>query len=100
MSHRGLPSARPPGGIGNRLLAALPSSDLDLLGPELEMVALDPDAVLSQAGDQIEHVFFPHSGAISLMIDIADGQTVSTSPDSREGALGILSLFVPTPFAI
>src|ERR1700688_4671821 len=64
------------GGIGNRLLAALPPEDFDLLVPELETVALDQDAVLSRAGDQIEHVFFPHSGAISLMIDMANGQTV------------------------
>jgi hypothetical protein len=59
-----------PGGIGNRLLAALPPADFDLLAPDLEKVALDQDAVLSRAGDQIEHVFFPHSGAISLMIDM------------------------------
>ena len=63
-----------PSGIGNRLLAALPAADLDLLAPELEMVALDRDAVVSRAGDQTEHVFFPHSGAISVMIDMANGQ--------------------------
>lgn len=91
---------RPPGGIGNRLLAALPSSDFDLLGPELETVALDPDAVLLQAGDQVEHVFFPHSGAISLMIDMADGQTVATAAVGREGAVGILSVLGPSPSAI
>ena len=93
----GLPSVKPPGGIGNRLLAALPLSDLNLLGPELETVALDPDAVLSRAGDPIEHVFFPHSGAISLMIDMADGQTVATAAVGREGAVGILSVLGPSP---
>jgi hypothetical protein len=45
---------RRPGGIGNRLLAALPPADFDLPAPELEMVALDQDMVLSRAGDQIE----------------------------------------------
>jgi CRP-like cAMP-binding protein len=89
-----------PGGIGNRLLAALPSSDLDLLGPVLETVELDPDAVLSRAGDPIDHVFFPHSGAISLMIDMADGQTVATAAVGREGAVGILSVLGPSPSAI
>lgn len=89
-----------PGGIGNRLLAALPASDLDLLGPVLEMVELDPDAVLSRAGDPIDHVFFPHSGAISLMIDMADGQTVATGAVGREGAVGILSVLGPSPSAI
>jgi CRP-like cAMP-binding protein len=85
------------GGIGNRLLAALPPADFDLLAPDLEKVALDKDAVLSRTGDQIEHVFFPHSGAISLMIDMANGETVATAAVGREGALGILSVVGPTP---
>jgi len=82
--------------IGNRLLAALPPADLDLLTPELETVALDQDAVLSRAGDQIKHVFFPHSGAITLMIDMASGQTVATAAVGCEGAVGILSVLGPS----
>jgi CRP-like cAMP-binding protein len=89
-----------PGGIGNRLLATLPPGDFDLLALELETVALDQDAVLSRAGDQIEHVFFPHSGAISLMIDMASGQTVATAAVGREGAVGILSVLGPSPSAV
>ena len=57
--------------MGNRLLAGLPAADLDLLKPELEVIALDQDAVISRAGDPIEYVFFPHSGAISLMVEMA-----------------------------
>ena len=90
----------PRGGTGNRLLAALPASDLDLLGPELEVIALDQDAVLSRAGDDIEYVFFPHSGAISLMIDMADGRTVATAVIGREGAVGTLSVLGSSPSAI
>jgi CRP-like cAMP-binding protein len=86
-----------PGGIGNRLLAALPPADFDLLAPDLERVVLDQDTVLSRAGDQIEHVFFPHSGAITLMIDMANGQTVATAAVGREGAVGILSVLGPSP---
>jgi CRP-like cAMP-binding protein len=96
----GSPAVRRPGGIGNRLLAALPPVDFDLLAPELETVALNQDAVLSRAGDRIEHVFFPHSGAISLMIDMANGQTVATAAVGREGAVGILSVLGPSPSAI
>jgi CRP-like cAMP-binding protein len=88
------------GGIGNRLLAALPPADFDLLAPELETVALHQDAVLSQAGDPIEHVFFPDSGAISLMIDMANGQTVATAAVGHEGAVGILSVLGPSPSAV
>ena len=78
----------------------MPASDLDLLGPELEKVALDQDAVLSRAGDDIEYVYFPHSGAISLMIDMADGHTVATAAIGCEGAVGLLSVLGPSPSAI
>ena len=84
--------------MGNRLLAALPESDLDLLEP-LELITLDQDAVLSQAGDAFDYVVFPHSGAIALMIDMADGHTVATAAIGREGAVGILSVLGPSPSA-
>jgi CRP-like cAMP-binding protein len=99
MPHRWFPAVMAPCGIRNRLLATLPASDFDLLAPELEKVALAQDAVLSRAGDQIEHVFFPDSGAISLMIDMADGRTVATALVGREGALGSLSVLGPSPSA-
>ncbi len=89
-----------PAGIGNRLLAALPPAGFDLLAPELETVALHQDAVLARAGDPIEHVFFPDSGAVSLMIDMANGQTVATAAVGQEGAVGILSVLGPSPSAI
>jgi CRP-like cAMP-binding protein len=85
--------------MGNRLLAALPAPDLDLLESELELIALNQDAVLSRAGDEIEHVVFPHSGAIALMIDMRDGHTVATAAIGREGAVGILSVLGPSPSA-
>lgn len=89
-----------PRGIGNRLLAVLPPEDFDLLAPDLEPVVLDQDAVLTRADDQIEHVFFPHSGAISLMIDMANGETVATAAIGREAAVGILSVLGPSPSAV
>jgi CRP-like cAMP-binding protein len=86
-----------PGGIGNRLLATLPPADFALLAPDLETVALDQDTVLSRAGDQTEHVVFPFGGAITLMIDMANGETVATAVVGREGAVGILSVLGPSP---
>src|SRR5258708_33837345 len=100
MPYCGSPAVTRPRGMANRLLAALPPADFDLLAPERETVALDQDAVISRAGDQIEHVFFPHSGAISLMIDMANGQTVATPAVGREGAEGIVSVLGRSPRAI
>ncbi|MET4762428.1 CRP-like cAMP-binding protein [Bradyrhizobium ottawaense] len=75
-------------------------ADFSLLASELEMVALDRDAVISRAGDQTEHVLFPHSGAISVMIDMANGQTVASVAIGREGAVGTLSVLGPSPAAV
>jgi CRP-like cAMP-binding protein len=88
------------GESGNRLLAMLPAADFDLLIPELESVALDQDMVLLRTGDPTEHVFFPHSGVISLMVEMANGQTVATALVGREGAIGSISVFGPSPSAI
>jgi CRP-like cAMP-binding protein len=100
MPRSGSPAVTRPGGISNRLLAALPPADFDLLVPELEKVALDQDAVLARAGDRVEYVFFPNSGAISLMIDMANGQTVATALVGRDGVVGSLSVLGPSPSAI
>jgi CRP-like cAMP-binding protein len=78
----------------------LPPADFNLLAGELETVALDQDVVLARAGDRAEYVFFPHSGAIMLMIEMVNGQTVATALIGREGAVGSLSVFGPTRSSI
>jgi CRP-like cAMP-binding protein len=100
MPHGGSARVTGPDEVRNRLLATLPPADFGPLAPALEEVALDQDMTLSRARDQIEYVFFPHSGAISLMVDMANGQTVATAAIGREGAVGILSVLGPSPSAI
>jgi CRP-like cAMP-binding protein len=83
-------------GVGNRLLAALPPADLGLLAPYLQKVPLEQDAVLLRSGDRIEQVHFPHSGTISFMLDMPNGQTVATAVIGHEGAVGMLSVLGPS----
>src|SRR5258707_7131205 len=82
--------------VGNRLLAALPPADLGLLMPYLQQVSLKQDAVLVRSGDRNEQVYFPHSGTISFMLDMPNGQTVATSVIGHEGAVGMLSVLGPS----
>jgi CRP-like cAMP-binding protein len=86
-----------PASVGNRLLAALPSKDLALLAPHLQKVSLEQDAVLAQSGGQRDHVYFPHSGAISFMLGLPNGETIATAVIGREGALGALSVLGGDP---
>lgn len=84
-----------PANVGNRLLAILPAADLALLASHFQTVKLEQDAVLMHSGDPIRHVYFPHSGTISLMVDMPNGQTVACAIVGREGALGALSVLGP-----
>ena len=79
---------RPANG-GNRLLAALPPADLALLSPHLQKVWLEQDAVVVRSGDRREHVYFPHSGAISFMLDMPNGATIATAVIGREEPLAL-----------
>jgi len=72
----------------NRFLAALPRADLALLTPHLHPVSLERGTLLHDAGDEIEHVYFPHNGMISLVAVMQDGMTVETATVGRGGAVG------------
>jgi CRP-like cAMP-binding protein len=82
--------------VGNRLLAALPPADFDLLAPYLRNVSLERDAVLVRSGDRIEQIYFPRSGTIAFIMDMPNGQTVATAVVGNEGAVGILSALGPS----
>ena len=82
--------------FGNRLLAALSPADLSLLAPHFQKVSFEPDAVLVRAGDDLDQIYFPDSGAIAFMLDMPDGQTVATMLLGREGALASLSVLGPS----
>src|ERR1700704_2749201 len=80
----------------NRLLAALPAADFGLLAPYLQKVPLEQDAVLLRSGDLIEQIYFSHSGTISFMLDMPNGETVATAVVGNEGAVGMLSVLEPS----
>lgn len=72
----------------NRFLVALPADDVALLASHLRAVALDRGTVLHDAGDEIEHVYFPHSGMVSLVAVMESGATVETVTVGRGGVIG------------
>ncbi len=78
--------------VGNRLLAALPATDFDLLAPHLQNVSFELDTVLVRSGDELNQVYFPNSGAVALMLDMPDGETVATALLGKEGGVGSLSM--------
>jgi CRP-like cAMP-binding protein len=72
----------------NRFLAALPADDLALLTPHLRVGSLERGGILHDAGSDIEHVYFPHSGMVSLVAVMQSGATVETASVGRDGVIG------------
>ena len=82
--------------VGNRLLAALPPADLDLLVPHFRKVALERDTVLARSGDPVQRIYFPLSGLVAFIMDMPSGETVATAVVGNDGAAGLLSALGPT----
>jgi CRP-like cAMP-binding protein len=71
----------------NRLLAALLPVDLALLASHLKDKHFKQGVVLQEAGEPIELVYFPHTGMISLLAVMQNGNAVETATIGREGAV-------------
>jgi CRP-like cAMP-binding protein len=82
--------------VGNRLLAALPAKDLDLLAPHLQNISCELDTVLVHSGDELDTVYFPHTGAVAFMVDLPDGRAVASTLIGNEGAVGALTALGPS----
>jgi CRP-like cAMP-binding protein len=79
---------RPTAAPQNRLLRSLPPADFALLAPHLTSVSLEQGQVLSEAGDFVEQVHFPHTAVISFLAVMRHGQTIETATIGRTGLAG------------
>jgi CRP-like cAMP-binding protein len=75
--------------VANRLLAAIPDRDFELIEPRLEAVTLKRGQVLFESGDDVTVTHFPCDGTmVSLVIATRDGREVESAAIGREGAVG------------
>lgn len=82
------PSLNP---VENRLLAALPRADFSLLQPHLSLHTFDQGTRLLDAGDEVDAVYFPLNGMLSLLVVMQDGRAIETATVGREGAVGAMA---------
>jgi CRP-like cAMP-binding protein len=74
---------------GNRLLATLSPGERTAIEAASEVVQLQRDAVLFDAGGEVPASYFPAAGAmISLVLFMQDGRTVEVATIGKEGAAG------------
>lgn len=72
----------------NLLLAALAPDDLALISTELEPITLRLRDVLYERHEEIEHVYFPTTGCVS-MIHTTDDGSVEVGTIGLEGLVGV-----------
>jgi CRP-like cAMP-binding protein len=75
---------RPP----NRLLQTLSAADFAVAHPHLEVVELARGNLLVEAGEALTHVYLPHSGIISIVVSLSQGQAVEVAMVGRDGIVG------------
>jgi CRP-like cAMP-binding protein len=76
----------------NRLLLALPSSNLKRLIPDLEPIPCQRGQVLVDADSRLEDVFFPDSGVVSVVAVYEDGSIIEMATIGREGCTGFQAI--------
>jgi CRP-like cAMP-binding protein len=86
-----LPSSNPGLPLDNKLLTSLPRDHFDRLLPNLSTVHFPQGLVLFEAGDEVDQVYFPHYGMLSLLAVLRDGKAIETATVGREGVVGAMA---------
>jgi CRP-like cAMP-binding protein len=61
--------------------------------PELELIRCHREQILTDADSSLDHVYFPDSGAISVVAVYADGRVIEMATIGREGCTGMQAFF-------
>ena len=77
----------------NRLLLALPSSNLKQLMPELQQIRCRREQVLMDVDSSLDHIFFPDIGVVSVVAVYADGSIIEMATIGREGCTSVQAIF-------
>jgi CRP-like cAMP-binding protein len=81
----------PDGPLDNRLLAALPRAQFNMLAPDFSTKKMAQGLVLLEAGDEFEQVYFPHNGMLSPLVIMRDQKAIETATVGREGVVGAMA---------
>jgi len=77
--------------LDNKLLAKLPRRDFESLAAHLTHVSLPQGEIVYEAGDEVDHIFFPSGGMFSLLAVMRDGRAIETATVGREGVVGAMA---------
>ena len=75
--------------VKNRILAAIPAAEFELIAKHLFPVTLELGQALHGPGEKIELVYFVESGFISALTVLSDGQPLEIGLIGAEGVAGV-----------
>src|SRR5205814_4828988 len=75
--------------IENRLLALLPTDELERLRPNLREVSFSLSEVVYEFGGQLDYVFFPTTSIVSLLYTMENGASAEMGLTGNDGVVGI-----------
>ena len=82
-----------PSWLRNRILLALPASNLKKLLSDLEPLPIQRGQILVDADAALDSVYFPDSGVLSVVSLYENGDTIEMATIGREGSTGFQSFF-------
>jgi CRP-like cAMP-binding protein len=75
----------------NRILASVSDDVFAALSRHMGIVEFKHGTVLAENGEQIKGVYFPHSGIISIVVELSGGEMVEATMIGREGVVNAAS---------
>lgn len=72
----------------NFLLGRLTPLSLARVASQLSVIDLTASEVLAESHQRIQRVYFPHSGIISCVVELSDGNAIETGMIGRDGVFG------------
>jgi CRP-like cAMP-binding protein len=72
----------------NRLLAALDPSAMSAIRSDLKVIELRQGEVLADSHHRVQRVYFPHTGILSAVVELDNGQAIETGMIGRDGEFG------------
>ncbi|HEV2861871.1 MAG TPA: Crp/Fnr family transcriptional regulator [Pyrinomonadaceae bacterium] len=73
----------------NRLLAALPREEYELIVPNLGPTSFKLGEVVYESGGKMEHIYFPTTSIVSLLYVMENGASAEMGMAGNEGLVGV-----------
>jgi len=80
-----------PGALANKLLAALAHADSEALKNHFTIVPMAQGTLLFDVDHEVDQIFFPLSGMVSLLVILKNGNAIETATIGREGVVGAMA---------